>query len=309
MLEPPTCHRPTADGLRLPNVLLVGASGFLGSNIHRVLEAAGHSVRALSRRHGVDVGALTRPADWSPHLAGIDAVINSVGIIGETRRQRFATLHARAPMALFDACVEAGVCRVIQVSALGADDTAFSAFHRSKRQADHHLRGLDVDWFVLRPSLVYGRGGASAGMFMRLARLPWLPVVGDGCQTVQPVHVSDVVATVLQCLRVTGARRTLDVVGPETLTFADWLQRMRLAQGLRPARLLRMPRALVMGLVHVASPFISLMQPVNVRMLEATRPACGRAVEEFLGRRLAPFSPSLLLRDESAAGPVTEGAR
>jgi uncharacterized protein YbjT (DUF2867 family) len=188
------------------NILLAGASGFIGANLSRALAAAGHRVRPISRRHGVDFGNMTRRADWQPHLDGIDVAINCVGIIGETRVQTFSTLHAEAPIALFDACVEAGVRRVIQVSALGADATAFSAYHLSKRAADDHLRGLDLDWFVLRPSLIYGRGGGSAALFMRLARLPRVPVIGDGLQSLQPIHIGEVVATVLRCLDARPAR-------------------------------------------------------------------------------------------------------
>lgn len=86
------------------------------------------------------------------------------------------------------ACATAKVRKVVQMSALGADDTAFSAYHLSKRAADDCLRGLDVDGLVLRPSLVYGPGGQSAALFMRVAAWPLIPVLGDGQQMRQPVR-------------------------------------------------------------------------------------------------------------------------
>ena len=276
------------------NILLTGAGGFIGSNIASALVAAGHRVRSASRRDKVDFCRMQKVADWLPYLDGIDAVINSVGIIGETGTQRFASLHSTAPSALFRACAHAGVRRVLQISALGADESAFSAYHLSKRAADDCLRSLDLDWVVLRPSLVYGHGGRSAALFMRLAALPLIPVIGDGQQNLQPVHISDVVATVLHSLTATKTRQTLDIVGCETITFAEWLQWMRYAQGLPRARLLRIPFALALAGARLGRYFEPIVQPENLRMLQQGYWADVRPLQQFLGRMPLAFDPALL---------------
>lgn len=265
-------------------ILLTGASGFLGRNLAAVLGAAGYAVRPVSRRHGVDFAAMQRAADWLPLLEGVDAVVNCVGIIAESGAQRFATLHEQAPAALFHACEQAGVRRVVQISALGADAQAFSAYHLSKRAADDCLRGLDLDWFVLRPALVYGRGGASAGFFMRLAALPLIPVIGDGRQMLQPVHIHDVAQCVLRCLDAPRGRITLDVAGPERIPYADWLQRMRLAQGLPPGRLLHCPLWLALALAGAGRYLSPLLRADNLRMLQAGQAADTGPLAAFLGR-------------------------
>ena len=284
------------------NVMLTGANGFIGRNIAASLGAAGHQVTAVSRRHGIDFRHMQAPADWLPHLANIDAVINCVGIIGETSGQRFESVHALAPAALFRACAQAGVRRVLQISALGADETAFSAYHLSKRTADDCLRRLDVDWFVLRPSLIYGRGGKSAELFMRLAALPLIPVIGDGQQMLQPVHISDVVATVMHSLTSPETRKTLDIVGSETLSFGAWLQRMRQAQGLAPAGLLRCPWPLAMAMSHFARHFSPLLQPENLRMLQSGYWADSQPLAAFLGRQPLVAETSLFFADGAPAG-------
>lgn len=279
------------------NILLTGASGFIGSNIATALDKAGHSVKPLSRRQGIDFSRMQHPDDWLPHLQGIDVVINSVGIIGESGAQRFEALHHRAPVALFRACRQTGVRRVMQISALGADQTAFSAYHLSKRAADDCLRGLDLDWFVLRPSLIYGRGGKSAALFMRLARLPMIPVIGDGRQELQPVHISDVVATVLKCLGSTEARKTLDIVGDQTITFAEWLQTMRHAQSLPRARELHIPFALAMAGAYLGRYLNPILQPENLRMLKKGYWADVRPLAGFLGRMPLRVEPALFFSD------------
>ena len=283
------------------NILLTGASGFLGRNIAARLRAAGHQVRPVCRSQGVDFARMLEPVDWLPLLAGVDAVINCVGIIGETATQRFQALHAMAPQALFRACASAGVRRVVQVSALGADAQAFSAYHRSKLAADDCLRSLALDWFVLRPALIYGHGGTSAKLFMALARLPLLPVIGSGEQTVQPVHIRDVVDGVLACLVTEQTRQTLDIVGAETLTFKQWLHTLRAAQGLTPCPTLRIPLRLALAVAWLGHHFSPLLQPDNLRMLQAGYQGETQAFNALLGRRPLAFAPALLMQDAASA--------
>lgn len=278
-------------------VLLTGASGFIGRNLARALASAGHEARPVSRRHGLDFANMKSAEDWLPHLDGIDAAINCVGIIGETRTQRFHALHTAAPMALFRACERKGIRRVLQVSALGADETAFSAYHLSKRAADDFLRNLDLDWFVLRPSLIYGRGGKSATLFMRLAALPLIPVIGDGQQQLQPVHISDVVATVLRALTSPAARQTVDIVGDETFTFTAWLQRMRCAQERPPAPVVRIPFSLALIASQVGRYIDPILQPENLHMLRAAHRFDVQPLVEFLGRMPAKAESRLFFSD------------
>ncbi len=278
-------------------ILLTGASGFVGRNLAQLLARDGHELVPLDRRHGVDMSGMKTPSDWRPWLEGVDIAINTVGIIGETRTQRFAALHTVAPRALFDACRAAGVRKVIQISALGADESAFSAYHRSKRAADDHLRGLDLDWFVLRPSLIYGRGGTSSALFMRLARLPVIPVIGDGRQGISPVHIADVAATVAACLKSPRARMSLDIVGSEVLEVVEWLQRLRLAQGLTRAPVVGIPLALALAGAHLGRALSPMLRPENIRMLDKGYDGDGRPWNGFLGRKATDFSPALLAAD------------
>jgi uncharacterized protein YbjT (DUF2867 family) len=278
-------------------ILLTGASGFIGQNLLKVLIRDGHEVVPVSRRDGVDFTRMQTTEQWLPWLRDVDVAINAVGIIGETAAQRFETLHATAPIALFDACLQSGVSRVIQISALGADESAFSAYHLTKKAADDHLRNLNLDWFVLRPSVIYGRGGTSSEVFMRLARLPILPVIGDGRQPLQPVHIADVVATVMACLTASRTRRTLDLVGDETIEYVEWLQRLRLAQGRNRASVLCMPVWLVMAGAYLGQPLNPMLRPENIRMLVKGYQCDGAPWNEFLGRAALEFTPALLHAD------------
>ncbi|HKO68994.1 MAG TPA: NAD-dependent epimerase/dehydratase family protein, partial [Burkholderiaceae bacterium] len=189
-------------------VLVLGASGFIGSAVVDALRAAGHRVIEGTRRKtavsedtvAVDFTRDFDTATWRSKLHGVEAVVNAVGILRERGTQTFDALHVRAPRALFAACVDAGIARVVQISALGADEHATSAYHVSKRRADEFLAAQSISSVIVQPSLVYGPGGESARLFDTLASLPWIPLPGDGLQRIQPIHLDDVVACVVSLL-------------------------------------------------------------------------------------------------------------
>lgn len=270
-------------------VLLAGATGFIGRYIHFALQQAGHTVVPVARSRGHDFAQLQTAQGWAPLLNGVDAVVNAVGIIGQTRSQRFDVLHTRAPQALFAAAQAAGIARMVQISAQGADHSAFSAYHLSKRAADDTMRALHRPGWVLRPGLVFGPGGGSQALFLRLARLPRIPVLGDGQQLVQPVYVGDVVSTVVACLAHAGPGQTLDLVRPEPIAFADWLQTLRRLQGLPPTGLVHGPWALAHLGAALLGPVVPMAQSDNLRMLRQGHQADASDWLRFWGQTPTPL--------------------
>jgi uncharacterized protein YbjT (DUF2867 family) len=230
------------------NILVVGAAGFIGRHLVRSLFESGHGVTPCGTDHarlrclfpGLRCVAADYGRDsaeiWVSRLADVDVVINAAGLIRETGRRTYRAVHTEGPIALFEACSAAGVGRVLQVSALGADPGAATRYHLSKHAADDHLAALDpvgewLDWCVLRPSLVLGPGGRSTELFAALAAAP-LPIrLGPGTWRVQPIHIHDLTAIVDRLLeRPPPWPRRLDVVGPEPVdtdrlvaAFRHWL--------------------------------------------------------------------------------------
>jgi len=107
------------------NILVCGASGFVGRHLVAGLRASGHTcIRGIRRLHDSDDRQIDYLNDlrtelWLPKLQGIDVVINAVGILRDTSAQPMQKILFEAPAALFRACSEAGVNRVVNVSALG----------------------------------------------------------------------------------------------------------------------------------------------------------------------------------------------
>jgi uncharacterized protein YbjT (DUF2867 family) len=197
----------------------------------------------------------TEKAVWLARLGGVETVINTVGIFREHGGQDFERIHWRAPCALFQAAAESGVKLVVQLSALGADEGAQSAYHLSKKAADDCLRALPVASVIVQPSLVYDEGGASTRTFAALATMPVLARLGSAPQLVQPVDLDDLADAIANALGTTGASATIAAVGPVQLDFADYLATLRrqLMPGRRAAPQLRLPDWLADGLAAVGS--------------------------------------------------------
>ena len=251
-------------------VLVTGAYGFIGAHVVAALSRAGHEVVCAVRtpqsegRFGhhssiaCDLARDTLESLWAPRLANIDAVINCAGILRETKNADFESVHHLAPAALFRACHAAGIRRVIQISAIG--EPGDSEFVASKHRADAVLMAMELDWTVLRPSVVYTPHGSYGGtsLLRAMAALPWiLPLPGDGRQTLQALAAEDLARLVVSCLtRGECARQLIEAVGPRALTIRDYLLSWRRWLGFAPPRWIpAVPLALVKPVVWFAEHF------------------------------------------------------
>jgi uncharacterized protein YbjT (DUF2867 family) len=219
-------------------IILTGATGFIGRHLAQALLAAGHHVTGCARnredafRRYPDFGwikadfALDRSVDaWERRLTGHeDVVINAVGILRERGRQTFEALQYEAPRALFNACAAKGVKCVIHISALGCDAESRRPYEETKLRLERHLASLDLDWVIVRPSLVYGDDSPSSALFRFLANLPVIPLIGDGGQLLQPIHVDDLSLAVTRLVASGSPKRAVvELGGPRPVTYKELL--------------------------------------------------------------------------------------
>jgi uncharacterized protein YbjT (DUF2867 family) len=274
------------------NVLLTGASGFIGSHLAGALRAAGYVV--VEARRDIDGATAAVQADftrdlsardWLPKLAGIDAVINAVGIAREHGSQTFERIHKRAPQSMFTACVAAGVRRVVQISALGAD-RGMTPYFLSKRAADDYLATLPLEWTIVRPALVFGPGGTTTRLFTTLARLPLVPLPGRGEQRVQPLYIDDLTAALVRVLSdETLNRARVELVGPQSLSLRELIGGLRASMLLGRPHFLPIPMSLVRIGASIAG--LSALSPLDnemFAMLEAGTRGDPAAIRLLLGR-------------------------
>lgn len=233
-------------------IVVVGAGGLIGSAITARLAAGGHDLVAVNRRRsarrepgveqvGLDVALADVPA-WLPVLDGADAVVNAAGVFQQSAREDPTGVHEAAPAILAEACAQAGIRRLVHISAIGVDRAQPSEFSETKFNGDKALMASRTDWAILRPSVVLGAPVYGASALIRgLAALPWRPTMPDTAP-VQPVQLDDLVETVVACLAPEApARVVLELAGPDVLSFDEVVDLHRAWMGWRPARRFALP--------------------------------------------------------------------
>ena len=221
-------------------VTIFGGSGFIGRHVVRALAREGWRIRVACRRpdlaghlqpsgrvgqiHAVQA-TLRFPASVAAAVRGADAVVNLVGILTETGRQRFDAVQGFGARVVARAAKEAGVKQFVQMSALGADAQSDSVYARTKAEGEAAAFEYFPDAIVLRPSIVFGPEDQFFNRFAALARLlPALPLVGAETHF-QPVYVGDVAQAVVRALGGQAKPGAVyEIGGPETKSFRELVQ-------------------------------------------------------------------------------------
>ncbi|MSR01106.1 MAG: complex I NDUFA9 subunit family protein [Gammaproteobacteria bacterium] len=260
-------------------ITVLGGTGFVGTELITALAAAGHTVSVLTRhvrrgRHlsgapnvrmmAVDV---YQPKILTQALSGTDVVINLVGILNERGfgGGGFQKAHAQLTQTLINAAVLAGVPRLIQMSALGADEKGPSHYLRSKGIAERYIRAAPktLIWTIFRPSVIFGARDALLNRFASLLRLcgGWIPLARSTARFA-PVWVGDIVSAFEIALESPETHhQSYDLCGPEVITLAELVQFAGQLSG-TPARILALPdsigrsQALIMDFIP-GKPFSS----------------------------------------------------
>ncbi len=234
------------------------------------------------------------PAVWRSRLLRIDAVVNVAGVLtGPSMR----AVHVTAPQALYQACIEVGVRRVILLSAISARPDVETDYARTKLEGERALMGSGLDWTVLRPSLVYAKGSYGGTSLLRgLAGLPGVLLFpGDGSYAFTPIHVNDL-AHAIRVVCVTGAfsGQVLEPVGPETLSLRILLERYRRWLGFGSARPLAIPLSIMSVMAKLGDWFkLGPVSTNSLRQLLEGNAGDSRRFAEMVGFKPRSFADAL----------------
>ena len=228
-------------------VLVTGATGFVGPHAVHALRARELPVRALVR----DPQRASRLASWGAELvqgdvtdltslraavSGVDSIVHLVAIIKGSRAD-FERVMAQGTRDLVAAAQEAGVRRIVLVSALGLNERSRDAvpYFAAKWEMERAVKESGLEYVIFRPSFVFGKDGGALPTFVRLARFaPVTPIVGPGTQRLQPIWVEDVAEYYARAIDLpAAANRTFEIGGPDAVTWNEFWDRLKRVLGAR----------------------------------------------------------------------------
>jgi NADH dehydrogenase len=237
------------------NVLVVGGSGFIGKALCAELKARGHNATAMSRNPGTAglpkgvekaVGDVRAYDSIRSSFDGKDVVVNLVALSPLFRPKgglSHREVHLQGTENVVEAATDAGVGRIVQMSALGADPDGPTEYIRTKGQAERVVRDSGLEYTTFRPSVVFGDGGEFVPFTKKLAPRPVAPMPGGGETKFQPVWVGDLVGMLADAVENEEGAHTdavYEIGGPEVLTLAEVTEMAYRAEG-KSITLLPMP--------------------------------------------------------------------
>jgi uncharacterized protein YbjT (DUF2867 family) len=272
-------------------ITVFGGSGFLGRHVVRALAKRQYRVRVAVRRpdlagylqplgrvgqiHAVQANVRNRPS-VAAAVRGSDVVINLVGILFESGRQRFDAVQSFGAEGVALAAA-AHNARMVHISAIGADEDSSAAYARAKRRGEELVLAATPEATIFRPSILFGPNDDFFNRFAGIARLsPFLPLVGGGHTRFQPVFAGDVAEAIAKA--VDGETRPgsiYELGGPDVFTFRE-LMEFTLATIERRRLLLPLP----FGVAKLQAAIFELVSKLPLRVL--SKPLLTRDQVELL---------------------------
>ncbi len=218
---------------------ILGGGGFIGRYLVRNLTKKNYRC-IITTRKAFQKGYLKTQStpgaieliDWNPDnfsslkeaIKNSDVVINLIGILFETRKQKFYNIHSKIPEAIAKICSESDVKKFIHVSAIGANENSKSLYQKSKFQGEINALKNFKKTIIIRPSVVCGSEDNFTNLFSKLSFLPVIPLVGIKYKF-QPILVTDVADAIIQAINIKDNEgKIYEIGGPKIISFGDMVK-------------------------------------------------------------------------------------
>ncbi len=222
-------------------IAIFGAGGFIGKHLMRQLTKSGYRVKVATRNPYLKgyLKTLGSPGqielfkinifntdEVKSLLNNCDLVINLVGILYETRKQKFNHIHSQFPYLLSNLCNEMGIRNFIHISALGVKEGHSSHYIQSKLQGEKYIQENFKPSVILRPSVIFGPSDKFFETFASIAQFsPFLPLIGGGKTKFAPIYVGDVSRAIVKSLELNNSQPEIyELGGPENYTFKELME-------------------------------------------------------------------------------------
>jgi len=220
---------------------IFGAGGFLGKHLMRRLTRLDYRIKVGTRSPYLkgylkplgNPGQIElfktnifNPADVKEVLTNCDLVINLVGILYETKKQKFQQIHTQFPSLLSEMCNELGVKKIVHISALGVKENHKSQYMYSKLQGENNIQNIFKKTIILRPSVIFGPDDKFFNTFASLAQFsPAIPLIGGGKTKFAPIYVENVANAIVKVLELNNTEpKIYELGGPKNYSFKELME-------------------------------------------------------------------------------------
>tara|TARA_B100000586_G_scaffold226705_1_gene174578 strand:+ start:267 stop:1205 length:939 start_codon:yes stop_codon:yes gene_type:complete len=222
-------------------IAIFGAGGFLGRHLIRELTKLDYRIKVATRspylkgylRPLGNAGQVElvktnifNPEDIKKVLRNCDYVINLVGILYETRKQKFSQIHSDFPYLLCNLCNELQIKKLVHVSALGVSEKHSSKYIQSKLNGEKNIKNIFKSSVILRPSLVFGPEDKFFNTFAFYAKIsPVIPLIGGGKTKFAPIYCVDVGKAIAKALELKNKETKIyELGGPKNYSFRELME-------------------------------------------------------------------------------------
>jgi len=222
-------------------IAIFGAGGFIGKHLMRELTKLDYRIKVATRSPYLKGYLKTQgnPGQielFETNIFDLDSikevlnncnfVINLVGILYETRKQKFDAVHSYFPDLLSKACSELGIEKLIHVSALGIKEKHPSKYMQSKLEGENKIRENFSGSKILRPSVIFGQEDKFFNTFAQIAQFsPMLPLIGGGKTKFAPIYVGDVAKAIVRALEINNSESEIyELGGPKEYSFKELMK-------------------------------------------------------------------------------------
>jgi len=222
-------------------IAIFGAGGFLGRHLMRELTKLDYRIKVATRNPYLKgyLRPLGNPGqieliktnifneeEVKQVLKNCDYAINLVGILHETRKQKFNQIHSYFPHLLSNLCNELGLKKLIHISALGVKEKHNSQYIQSKFQGEKNIKNIFKQSVILRPSLIFGPEDKFFNTFASYARIsPVIPLIGGGKTKFAPIYCVDVGKAIVKALELNNMEpKIYELGGPENYSFKELME-------------------------------------------------------------------------------------
>ncbi len=215
-------------------ILLTGATGFVGSHLLNKLTLQHKKIRCLARCNTLETNRVSKDVEIfkgdllnknavDKATKGIQKVVHLAATLQDTDTEAIRRINVEGTRNLVDSCIEHGVEKFIFLSTLNVTLPGKNQYSKTKLDAEHIIQESGLDFTILRPSIIYGKGdnGTISQLIDSVKTKKRITLLGNGEHKLQPVFIADVVNAICEVLNNPHdhKQRTYFLVGKDIVSY------------------------------------------------------------------------------------------